>query len=325
MDIKDIVNKCVHCGKCTKKCEFLHKYKIDLGDTDGLQNLLYHCFLCDACKTECPVGISGKELILALRRKEVSQHNNMVKETGYDMLIKEKSDYLFRNYQNATEGSVLFPGCNFPSFYPRTTKKLMKLLKDCAGIGTIFDCCGKPIAELGMEQREFQMLMEMETRLSNNGIQEVIMLCPNCYEFLKPKLNIRVVTIYEVLERLGIGSRILGEAISIFLPCPDREQRYWLKKMHAYLPEQAEIIEGAACCGLGGCARAKEPEISKGFSEIIKKRNDPHIFTYCGSCAGKFARDGCGNVHHVLADILGTGEKPDVAKSLLNRARSKFW
>ena len=325
MNASEIADQCVHCGKCTAKCEFLNKYKLDLGDTDGLKNLLYHCFLCDACKAECPAGISGRELMLALRREEVAQNGNVVKEQGYEMLIKEKSDYLFRNYQNVTAGSVLFPGCNFPSFYPGTTKKLMKLLKERADIGTVFDCCGKPIAELGMEQRESRMRKEMEERFINNGIREVIMLCPNCYDFLKPKLSIKVVTIYEVLERMGIGTRILGETISVFLPCPDREQRYWIKTMQPYLPEHVDIIEGAACCGLGGCARAKEPELSKGFTSAIMGKNDQPIYTYCGSCAGKFTRDGCGNVHHMLADILETGEKPDTAKSLLNRARSKFW
>lgn len=325
MNAAEMAKQCIHCGKCTAKCGFLNKYQLDLGDTDGLKDHLYHCFLCDACKAECPMGISGKEIILALRREEVSQNGNVVKEQGYDMLIKEKSDYLFRNYQNAAAGSVLFPGCSFPSFYPRTTKKLMKLLKEQAGIGTVFDCCGKPVAELGMEQRENQMQKEMEERFLKNGIQEVIMLCPNCYEFLKPKLSVKVVTIYEVLEKLGIGTRISGETISIFPPCPDREEQFWLETMRPYLPEQAEIIEGAACCGLGGCARAKEPKISKGFSETIMRQSDSHIYTYCGSCAGKFSRDGCSNVHHILADILETREKPDTSKSLLNRARSKFW
>ena len=66
------------------------------------------------------------------------------------MLLKEKKDYIYKNYRNATGKCILFPGCNFPSFYPKTMKKLVKLLKE-HGIGVAYDCCGKPIAELGLE------------------------------------------------------------------------------------------------------------------------------------------------------------------------------
>jgi hypothetical protein len=31
------------------------------------------------------------------------------------------------------------------------------------------------------------------------------------------------------------------------------------------------------------------------------------------------------NAQHVLVEILGTEEKPDAAKSLLNRTMSKLW
>ena len=70
------------------------------------------------------------------------------------MLLWEKKDYRFRNYRNGTGRSVLFTGCNFPSFYPETTRYLAKLLWEKAGMGTVFDCCGKPVAELGMRMRK---------------------------------------------------------------------------------------------------------------------------------------------------------------------------
>ena len=39
-------SKCTHCHLCQKNCLFLEKYKLDIGDTEKLNELLYHCFLC---------------------------------------------------------------------------------------------------------------------------------------------------------------------------------------------------------------------------------------------------------------------------------------
>ena len=65
-----------------------------------------------------------------------------------------------KNYRNATGKCILFPGCNFPSFYPKTMKKLVKLLKE-HGIGVAYDCCGKPIAELGLEADEKRIIQRI--------------------------------------------------------------------------------------------------------------------------------------------------------------------
>ncbi|MEG0806379.1 MAG: (Fe-S)-binding protein [Lachnospiraceae bacterium] len=326
MNLQQQERDCIHCGTCTSRCEFLNKYQLDLGDIAGLSKQLYHCFLCGDCKVQCPKQIDGREIILNLRQKEVEKNHGTIQERGYDMLIKEKSDYIFRNYKHVTSGSVLFPGCNFPSFYPKTTKMLMQLLKEKAGIGTIFDCCGKPISELGLKKEEERIINELNDRLESKGVQEIIMLCPNCYYFLQPRLKVKVISIFEVLHRLQLGNKIESQEINIFTPCPDKAQKLWQKEMNMYLPNTVNQIEGVACCGLGGCARAKEPEISKGFSDEIRKRNYTNVYTYCASCAGKLTRDGCESVHHVLVDILGMQEeKPDIQKSMINRAKTKFW
>lgn len=73
---------------------------------------------------------------------------------------------------------------------------------------------------------------------------------------------------------------------------------------------------------LGGQGCAKEPEIAKSFAETVKKYPQT-IYTYCGSCAGNLTRNGCKQVRHVLPEILGTKEKPDTIKSLINRMRTK--
>lgn len=319
------VSNCIHCNLCQKNCLFLKKYGINIGDVEKLEELAYHCFLCGKCTEVCPVGIDGKEVILNIRENQVKKSGGNVAEKGYGMLIKEKQNYIFQNYRHIKGSkSVLFPGCNFPSYYPKTTRKIMDLLREKANIGTVFECCGKPIAELGLKSGEEQILERINGRLDEAGIEEVIMLCPNCYHFLKGKLHARVVSIYEKLDKLGIGKKIQGD-LDIFLPCPERENEEILKSVKKFVDGEINIIHETQCCGLGGCAKAQEPEISAEMTELLKNAGYKKIYTYCASCSGNFARNGWQNAIHILAEIMETNEEADAAKSFVNRTKTKFW
>lgn len=327
MKNSNTVETCTHCHACQNQCIFLKKYGIDIGDTKRLKELAYHCFLCGRCTEVCPKKIDGRGYILNLRRQQVEEADGVFTEKGYGMLLKEKRDYLYRNYRHGQGESVLFPGCNFPSFYPKTTKKLVNELKKY-GIGTIYDCCGKPVAELGLEQDEKRIIGRIHEELKKRKIQEVIMLCPNCYAYLKPRLtDIRIISIYEKLEELGIGKRSLMPA-KVFLPCPDREKKELLSQIEAYADGRLTPVRNVQCCGLGGCASVKETELAKAMGEALKDglkdAEGEKIYSYCASCAGNLNRSGCKNVIHVLAEIMGTYEKADTGKSMLNRIKTKF-
>lgn len=321
--IKD-ADQCIHCHICRKNCSFLEKYHIDIGDTVRLKELAYHCFLCGTCTAVCPIGIDGRGVILGMRQAEVEQNHGRCREKGYAMLLAEKQNYLFRNERHITGKSVLFPGCNFPSFYPRTAKKLIQILRQKAGMGLLLDCCGKPVGELGLKAREEQVVRGIDASLLRAGAEEVVMICPNCYDFLKDRLNVKVVSIYEKLSELGMGAQVEGKA-SLFLPCPDREQRQWVSWLEPFLKETPDIIEGTQCCGLGGCAGGREPELAADMARRVKEQGYGHVYTYCASCAGNLTRNGCEGVTHLLTGILETREQPDTGKSMINRAMTKFW
>ena len=173
-----------------------------------------------------------------------------------------------------------------------------------------------------MEEEEVRIVGGIEERLKTAGVTEVITLCPNCYDYLKPRLEIKVVNIYEKMKNLEIGQKIAGGA-KMFPPCPDRKNRDWLADIHFFLEKECEVIEKIQCCGLGGNAGTLEPELSKSFAAELKDSEDM-IYTYCGSCAGNLTRNGCKKVSHVLPEILGTYEKPDTVKSLINRMKTKY-
>ena len=126
---------CTHCGACRANCRFLEKYGIDIGDLAEREDLLYHCFLCGECTAVCPERIDGRQMVIDMRRRQVKENGNKLKASGYEMLIKEKENYIFKNYKNGNTKSVLFPGCNFPSFYPETTKYLVQKLQEAGTAG----------------------------------------------------------------------------------------------------------------------------------------------------------------------------------------------
>jgi Fe-S oxidoreductase len=314
------ISKCIHCHKCRDNCAFLSKYGLDIGDAAELSSLAMHCFLAGKCTEVCPAGIDGREVMLQMKRERVAEGSADL--SPYRMLFAEKRDYIFKNYRHAEAETVLFPGCNFPSMYPKTMKALCRLLKDKAGIGVAYDCCGQPLAELGLKEDEERIVSGINHRFREHGIKEAVVLCPNCYYFLRDRLDVKVTTIYEKLAELGIGGSVDASA-KVFVPCPDRVDRELLGQIQqGFASGPLEVYEEAGCCGLGGNAGPYEPELAKSMTDVIPRGEK--VSVYCASCAGKLARDGIENVSHVLTQILGTGERPDTGKSFINRALTKF-
>lgn len=312
---------CIHCGKCQSVCMFLDKYKLHIGDAERLRELAYHCFLCGKCTEVCPTGIDGRQVIWDMRKKQVQANGGRLSGKGYGMLLWEKKDYRFRNYRNGKTKSVLFPGCNFPSFYPETTRYLSKLLYEQAGIGSVYDCCGKPVSELGLEAGETQILEGLDQRLRRDGVEELILLCPNCYAFLQGHLSVRMTSIYDKLRELGLGQTVSAEG-ELFLPCPDREKQELLAQIRPFLSEEPQIHLGKQCCGLGGCAGIAEPDLARKMAQ--NAGGSARTYTYCASCSGNLIRAGHSETEHLLVKILGRNEMADTKHSLLNRMKMKY-
>lgn len=320
-------DKCIHCGACTSKCSFLQKYGLDLSGLENRPELAYHCFLCGECHRVCPVEIDGCRISLTLRRQILHEAKDRMLLKDYRIMVLEKKNYLFRNYRHGRHASVFFPGCNFPSLFPENTKKMIALLQKTADIGTVFDCCGKPIAELGMEKEEKLIIDRMEKSFQRLGIKEIITACPNCYFYLKPRLSVHILSIYEKLSQLSLGTPLKAEIIHLFVPCPDRDSQVFLKQLQPFLQGKIKKVEGVQCCGLGGCATKKEPGLSMEFTKTIRQQALPRLYTYCASCTGKLLRDGCQDVYHLLPEIMNVEESIPLGgiHSLFNRVAFSFY
>lgn len=316
----DSQKQCISCGKCKANCEFLSKYQLDFSDRAALKELAYHCMLCGTCTRVCPIGIDGRNRILDMRRGLVSENHGKI--DGYQVLRGEKVNYKFRNYKRGQKKSVLFLGCNYPSLFPQTTEKLMKLM-EANQIGVVFDCCGKPISELGLEDKANTITAKLNAQFRKKNIEELIVVCPNCYYYLKDKIDIPILTIYEKLVSLDIKTSPISEDASIFMPCPDKNNKKWLQDIEKLTRNQIQVVEGIQCCGLGGVAVAKEPKYPEIMAEKLKEtKKDTYV--YCASCAGSFTRNSVENVEHILNAFVGSKEVPDIKYSMINRMKYKF-
>lgn len=328
MDIKKykkMTEACIECGNCTRACKFLAKYNLKLNDVEKLCDLAYHCYLCNECYRACPVDISGKNLFIAMRRDIAYANGGKMSDDRSSGVLSEKIDYRFRNYRHITKNSVFFPGCNFISLYPKTGAAISKMLKRDYGIGTVHDCCGKPIAEAGLQEEENRAVAELIQRLSDGEVEEIITACPNCYYFLKDRLgSVRIVNIYEKFMELGVKITKLTNDINVYIPCPDRDSQKWLRDIELLTDSKLRIISSAQCCGLGGLASGREPELTKEMVSDISAEACGQAYSYCASCTGQFARAGIPKVRHILSLITGIDEKPDTKKSYLNRALQKL-
>ncbi len=318
-------SKCIRCGKCRDGCTFLTKYNLLIGDEDQLRDVAYHCFLCGRCTRVCPVNIDGRQIFMNLREDIAAQEEKrIIKE--HRALVWEKNHYKYRNYKNAESKqgnvhSVYFPGCNFPSLFPKTNALLSKILYDEAGIGTAYDCCGKPIAELGLEKDARRIAREITENLQKVGVDEIVTACPNCFYHLTPRSALKITSIYDKLTELGIGGQI-DRDLHFYVPCPDRDSHAWVRSITRFVKGKIIIEDEPQCCGLGGSGGACEPELAKAMASAFNGR-DGGIDTGCASCTGSFTRAG-GELHHILPEILGIEESPDVARSYMNRVRTKW-
>lgn len=305
--IKNEPTSCIDCSVCTKNCELLDKYSMNLKEfwqKDGVEN---ECNLCNQCYNVCPKDISGADIAINHKKTKFSLKKSWLKF--------QKSPYIFANNSAKKCGDLIFFGCNFVGYYPKTTKFIIDNI--CGeNIDFSIDCCGKPLFEAGIKLNN-----SLSQKHAKKGVRRLVTACPNCYHFLKPRLDIEVISIYQKLKELDIIKNIESEA-HLFFPCPERNNRAMFEDFKDFLPNYKESFLDINCCGAGGDGGDKN--ISKNYSNKLKSKNKPNLYLYCATCAGKFASSGIKNIHHLTSDFLGVNEVVS-NKYLQNVIRFKYY
>ncbi|MEL3913451.1 (Fe-S)-binding protein [Treponema pedis] len=296
--------ECIDCNLCKKNCLFLQKYNMNLKEFTYKIDLRYRCFMCGKCKSVCPKDLSGTEIAFELRK---SQPENTLKTEFL------KNDYKFKNLPKRKTDTLLFLGCNYPGFYPKTSEKLIDICKKM-GIDFSVDCCKKPVYEQGGNAK----FSNIENMLEHNNTKTLICACPNCYHLLKRKLNVNVISVFQFLYENGIGKKI-KDTPSIFFPCSDRYSREIFQFILHYIDGYNEPYKKINCCGLGGGAKKYEEDIIEETKKMLHKAWEKNIYTYCSSCSGIFKTYGLKNIKNFLSEILEVHEEVSLnyAKNVL--------
>ena len=237
----------------------------------------------------------------------------------------EKGHYPFKSYPRARCETVLFPGCAFPSQFPRTMDALALLCREL-GMGVAYDCCGRSLVGFGEPASAARVLSGVERRLARVGCQRVVTVCPNCLDYLSGRIGMEVSSIFDVFAEEHVESRGTFGPGRLFIPCPDKASRRVERLIRStYDLSRVDTMEHAACCGLRPQIASRGADVSADFGRrAIAGAEGQTIYTYCASCLGQFGRLGYEDCRHVVSVILGVDERPDVSGALRNRARRRF-
>lgn len=294
--IEKTKKECIHCNICKKNCDFLTKYDMNLFEFIEKPELRYSCFLCDKCRAVCPKDLSGAQIATEMRKESPK---------GTFKTEFMKNNYKLRNNSKKKSTDLLYLGCNFPGFLPKTSEKIIEICREL-GMDYSIDCCKKPVYESGGKAN----ISQVEKLCHDKGVKRLVCCCPNCYHFLKYRLDIEVIDIYKFLKEKGIGKK-LDVVPDVFFPCSDRYNHEIFESVKYFIDDYNDTFTDVNCCGLGGGAGSKEPDLLEKTKEKMNAHNAESVYTYCSSCAGIFKnRYELKNVKNFLTEILEVKEEP---------------
>jgi uncharacterized membrane protein YdjX (TVP38/TMEM64 family)/Fe-S oxidoreductase len=320
--LTEIENHCSECGACVRDCPLLSHYGTPKAIAAGLdftqaaaQAIAYECSLCGLCAAVCPEKLDPGRLFLDLRRAFVAsgRFNKLTYRTilSYENLGRSR---LF-SWQAIPGGcdTVFFPGCNLPGSRMKTTLRLFEnLQRSIPRLGIVLNCCNKPSHDLGRQEHFVAAFDELRRALQQQGVQRVLVACPNCYKiFRQYGEGLAVQTVYEVLEveQGPVPLTKAWNAVSVHDPCAMRETddvQQSVRRLVASLGlEQVELEHRGRrtlCCGEGGTVATARPSFAKGWAHLRAKESRGRILvTYCAGCCSFLERI-VPTVH--IADLL---------------------
>ena len=102
-EIKEIVEKCVRCGRCKSLCPVLRIIREEqysprgqaiILDNGFFEKIVYSCTLCKACEVQCPLDLKlcdafiKARMVLVEQKKEIPENKGMIKN-----LMKEGNEF----------------------------------------------------------------------------------------------------------------------------------------------------------------------------------------------------------------------------------------
>ncbi len=353
-----ISENCSSCGLCAKDCSLLSESADSpaaIAQRGATVHEAYSCTLCDLCSAVCPQGISPMEMFAARRREAVTNSEIDINEYRYMFPDRKNNvmniyrhqfgvDYSDINSFKEIE-SCFFPGCTLMTYAPVLTREIYKRLElsgDCQGMW--MECCGKPLEQLGLQQRLTDMSGQLKIFVKEHNIKRLITACPGCYYQLRKLFDgtdLKIQTVYEVLKFVQ-QTQPASAICTVHDSCPDRHQglfgsqvRQALDQCGYSMIEMAHNRDRTICCGSGGQQSHFRPDLAEEL--LLKRKREVQqsgadtLVGYCLSCVLKYEGKLTGiNVVHALNLLLDLepdfkGAKDRAAKMLSGPDGKRLW
>lgn len=340
--LADETGACTGCGICVTECGFLKLYGVprDIARSydpeDPKKNVVcFECSLCGLCTAVCPEGLDPQALFLEMRREAVvrgygtfPEHRGLL---GYERTGMSRRFSWYGLPQGCT--TIFFPGCALPGTRPTATMAVYgQLQADMPALGLVLDCCAKPSHDLGRQSYFEEMFGEMVAWLESQGVQRVLVACPNCYKvFSEYAPQLRTETVYEKLAEIlpGRVALLSSESVTVHDPCvvrfasaPQAAARALIASTGRLLAEMPHTGITALCCGEGGTVAALAPELAESWgARRAAEAGGRQVVTYCAGCANHLGKRL--KVSHLLDLIFDTPKPSSGPMTYINRLRLK--
>jgi len=167
---------------------------------------VFRCTLCGNCQEVCPVGISLKDLWLALRqdlvdtgvhpkklkrvRENLASEHNVFGEDNEERIewVEDMQDPPDDEFLKDKAEVVYFTGC-VAAYFPVAQKipiDLAEIMTSCEVDFTLLGeqewCCGFPLLGAGMPEELNAFIDHNLEAIRQKGAKEVVFACPSCYQ-----------------------------------------------------------------------------------------------------------------------------------------------
>ncbi|WP_081016457.1 (Fe-S)-binding protein [Paraclostridium sordellii] len=323
--IKRDKDECTDCKLCFNKCPMMKEFssspknlmKEILDGTVDYKSVAYSCMLCGLCNQKCKKNIDLGSTFYQIRENIALKDKKTLRKKGYSIVkFHQMNSFspIFSKDLNTENARVVFlPGCSLSSYSDSIVKKIYKYLqKHYKDIGMTFKCCGKPTKSMGEVEKFNKYYDKIESLISNNEIEEIIVACPNCYNTLsKNSKSIKITSLYEVIKDKGIPKNLknnfenitcsVHDSCSIrYEKCIHDSVRYILKELGINIVEFENCRENTVCCGAGGMVAITNSEVSlKQINRRVNETKCENIVCYCQSCCESLLNSDK-NIFHIL-------------------------
>ena len=335
------------CRTCVRDCLLLQQLGINGGGlvewklAGGDLGISYSCTSCELCTVICNRHLSAGDVLKTWRQSLSNDPESSIVRRSLRQTDLPENLYNFYDNNFATEenspkpapGRIsFFPGCAMSTYTPELAHAAYGLLcSKLPEIGWLEGCCYDPLEKLGLVSRYEIASQRLCDDITDQGVQEIITVCPTCTYRLQALLpDIQVISIYEWMVSEQFPTYHSDQKLAIHDACPDRFTNRIGKAVRKLLGVNNPLMKHeerrSLCCGAGADVPTFNPDLAQAMAERrlaeAEAGNAQVLVTYCTNCAVQLANYSKSiPVIHALDLLLGKENDYQMIALKINQIR----